>query len=126
VTAPVRKPTYKTFVVERHVPAPRDAVWRHLTALLDDGIVAATHVGNEAVLSFEPPWRRAARLELAPLALVEHTVAIRDDGNSCHLVWAYIAEPPEGDDIDVDAVLTRLQAALTSWADAVLDRCGGA
>jgi hypothetical protein len=126
VTAPVRKPTYKTFVVERHVPAPRDAVWQHLTALLDDGIVAAAHVGTEVVLSFEPPWRRAARLELGPLALVEHTVAIRDAGDSCHLVWAYIAEPPEGDDPAAEAALAGLQAALTAWADAVLDRSGGA
>jgi hypothetical protein len=126
VTAPVRKPTYKTFVVERHVPAPRDAVWRHLTALLDDGIVAAARLGAEAVLSFEPPWRRAARLELTPLALVEHTVAIRDDGDSSHLVWAYIAEPPEDDDPAAEAALARLQAALTSWADAVLDCSGGA
>jgi hypothetical protein len=126
VTAPVRKPTYKTFVVERHVPAPRDAVWRHLTALLDDGIVAAARVGPEVVRSLEPPWRRAARLDLAPFALVEHTVAIRDDGDTCHLVWAYIAEPPEDDDPAAEAALSRLQAALTSWADAVLDRFGGA
>ena len=116
MTAPARKPSYKTFVVERHIPAPRDAVWANLTALLDGGMI------DDEVLSLEPPWRRAGRLDAPPLRLAEHTVAIRDDGEHCLLVWAYLAEPPEDDDADVEPALARLQSALTSWADAVLEQ----
>ena len=113
------KPTYRTFVVERHCPDRRDVVWSRLVAQLDAGLVDLP----EVVLSFEPPWRRVGRLDLAPLPLVENTVALRDDGAECHLVWAALAEIPAAaaDDAvlaaDVDASLARLHGAVTAWAD---------
>ena len=111
--APPRKPTYRTFVAERHVEAPRAAVWAALVGLLDAGGVgpAAAAVGAERVLSFEPPWRRSARLEVEGAGLVEHTVAIRDDGETSHLVWAYLVEQPTD---PADAVSVRLLADLES------------
>jgi hypothetical protein len=118
----VAKPSYKTFVVERQIPAPRAAVWPTLVELLDAGLVDRSAVGAEHVLSLEPPWRRAARLDLAPFLLAEHTVALRDDGDECRLVWAYVTEPPAGEDARVDAALARLQDALTAWADQVAAR----
>jgi hypothetical protein len=127
VTTPARRPTYKTFAVERHVGAPRTAVWEHLWSLLDAGLVADAGF-SESVLSLEPPWRRAARLDLAPFPLAEHTVALRDDGDECHLVWAYVVQPPEpvGDGDGADAALARLQSALTAWADRIASRSAGA
>lgn len=121
-TAP-RKPSYRTLVIERHVQAPRDRVWAVLDRLLADGVIgaAASGVGAERVLSHEPPWRRATRVELPPLPLVEHTVAIRDDGDECHLVWAYVAEPPqdEADSAAADAALAALERALRDAVERV-------
>jgi hypothetical protein len=110
------KPVYKTFVVERHRPEPRAATWARVVAATEQGLVA-----GEQVLSVEAPWRRVGRLVRPPLGLVEHTVAIRDDGDECHLVWAYVAEVPTADELapEVDAALGALQADLTGWADAV-------
>jgi hypothetical protein len=114
----VPKPTYRTFVVERHVAEPRAAVWTRLVALIDGGLVDLP----ERLLSFEPPWRRVGRLDLAPLGLVEHTVALRDDGDDCHLVWAALAEipvpaPDREPDPAIEAALARLHTAITAYAD---------
>jgi hypothetical protein len=85
--------------------------------------VAEGDVGPERLVSFEPPWRRVARLDVAPFGFVEHTVAIRDDGAECHLIWAAVGEvpPAAADDpalaAQVDTALARLQAAVTVWAD---------
>jgi hypothetical protein len=119
---PPRKPSYRTFVVERHVPAPRERVWQALTGLLESGEAgpAGAGVAPEFVLSFEPPWRRAARLDVAGAELVEHTVALRDDGASCHLVWAYVARPL--DDVATagfDQALRELEYALPQSCDRV-------
>jgi len=115
--APPRKPTYRTFVAERHVDAPREAAWSALVALLDSGEVGPTGagVGNERVLSFEPPWRRSARLDVDGAGVVEHTVAIRDDGGTCHLVWAYLVEQPiDPPGPEFDRLLEQLESALTA------------
>ena len=55
----------------------------------------------------------------------EHTVALRDDGDETHVVWALVAEvaPPDApdaaDDARVEETLAPLRDAVTSWADAV-------
>jgi hypothetical protein len=107
----VPKPTYKTFVVERHVDRPRALVWPRVATVVADG--------DDELVSFEPPWRRVGRLHEPSLGLVEHTVALRDDGDSCHLVWAYLAEVPSADDLpaDVQEALDRLRSTVTAWAD---------
>jgi hypothetical protein len=113
------RPTYRPFVVERHVAASRDVVWTSLLELLDRGLVRDAAVGDERVLSFEPPWRRVGRLESPPIALVEHTVALREDGDETHIVWALICEAPTTDEAEAAAepVLERLRRAVTAWAD---------
>jgi hypothetical protein len=110
------KPVYKTFVVERHRAEPRDTTWARVVAATERGLVA-----GEQVLSLEPPWRRVARLDRPALGLVEHTIAIRDDGDECHLVWACIAEVPAADELPpaVDAALRALHTDVTAWADAI-------
>jgi hypothetical protein len=120
----VQKPIYRTFVVERHVAARRVLVWDRLVDLLDGGLVRDAGVA-ERVLSFEPPWRRAARLDAASVRFAEHTVALRDDGDDTHVVWALVAEvappgaPDAADDAQVEAALAPLRDAVTSWADAL-------
>jgi hypothetical protein len=127
--APPRKPTYRTFVAERHLDVPRDSVWSAVVGLLDAGEIgpAASGIGVERVLSLEPPWRRSARLEvgaagLGAQGLVEHTVAIRDDGATCHLVWSYLVEQPD-EQADAPAVdaFDRLLEALASSLSAACD-----
>lgn len=119
-----QKPTYRTLVVEQHVDAPRSRVWDVLERLLGEGTIGpvAAGLGTERVLSHEPPWRRVARVELPPLPLVEHTIAIRDDGDECHLVWAYVAEPPQdpADSAATDAQLARLEGALRDGVERVV------
>lgn len=123
------RPTYKTFVVERPVAAPRDTVWRELLALVGGagsrdpgdpaphgpGATLAFSLGGhdlvETVLSLEPPWRRSYEITSgAPLALYNGTTTIRDDGPACLLVWSYVADP--GDHPDAEAFLTEVQAVL--------------
>jgi hypothetical protein len=118
--APPRKPTYRTFVAERHLDVPRDVAWSAVVRLLDAGEIgpAATGVGVERVLSLEPPWRRSARLEVGAAGLVEHTVAIRDDGATCHLVWAYLVEQPDEHDDGFDRLLEDLASSLSAACDA--------
>ncbi len=48
----------------------------------------------ETVLSFEPPWRRAYKVEGdTGLDLYHGTFAIRDDGDECHLIWGVVVDP---------------------------------
>jgi hypothetical protein len=126
----VARPTYRTFVAERHVDAPRSTVWAKLVDLLEAGLTTDGGLGPERLLSFEPPWRRVGRFELPPLGVVDHTVALRDDGDETHVVWAYVAEwpfaaPEDAGVAAADAVLARLQVALTSWADTLAASAAG-
>jgi hypothetical protein len=131
------RPSYKTFVVERPVAAPRAAVWREMLALVgsngyDREGVPAPHgpgarlrarIGGtydivEETLSLEPPWRRCYEIvEGAPLRLYQGTTTLRDDGERCLLVWSYLADP--GDDPGADDFLAAAQAALARAADLV-------
>jgi hypothetical protein len=120
--APPRKPTYRTFVAERDVEATRDVVWAALVELLDAGAIGpgAAGVGRERVLSFEPPWRRSARLEVDEVGLVEHTVAIRDDGATCHMVWAFLVEQPIDPPAPAfDRLVVELEQILTASCERV-------
>ena len=131
-----RRPSYRTFVVERHVAAPRPVVWQALLDLLaaagyeKPGDPAPHGTGArirfrldgaeylEEVLSFEPPWRRVYEMiEGAPVKLYQGTTAIRDDGDESHLVWSYLVDP--GDDPAVDAYLERVQLALQHAVDRI-------
>ncbi len=48
----------------------------------------------ETVLSLEPPWRRAYKVEGdTGLDLYHGTFAIRDDGDECHLIWGVVVDP---------------------------------
>jgi hypothetical protein len=136
VTKP--RPSYKTFVIERHVPAPRARVWAALLDLLarsgyeHEGDPAPHGVGArirfaldgveyaEETLSFEPPWRRVYQMvDGAPVALYQGTTALRDDGDTCELVWSYLVDPGPGPSELIDAYLARVQLALHHAVDRV-------
>lgn len=120
------RPSYKTFVIEREVAAPRQVVWDALVDMLErvapgasTGEVAFT-IGDydlvERTLSFEPPWRRAYEIvQGAPAKLYQGTITVRDDGPSCLLVWSYLCEA--NDDGSTDAFLEKVQGSLTRAAD---------
>jgi len=102
--------------LERHVMATRDHTWQ---VLLDEietttgpyivegdpaphGEGAVLHLVLdrskppliETVLSFEPPWRRAYKVEgETGLDMYHGTFAIRDDGAECHLIWGVVVDP---------------------------------
>lgn len=133
------KKKYVSRSLERHVRATRERTWPVLLGVLagegggdaTEGEPAPHGVGSvlhpaldpgsplvETVLSFEPPWRRCARLEGATTGLdhVEGTFVLRDDGPECHLAWGIVVDPdpsPQG-----WAFLERALAGM----DAVLDR----
>jgi hypothetical protein len=116
------RPVYKTFVVERHVAVPRIDVWQALLGLV--GQEPEKHFRIEAwdlverTLSFEPPWRRVYEIvQGAPVVRYQGTTALRDDGDECHLIWSYLAEPRA--DGSSDAFLERAKQALTTAADLV-------
>jgi hypothetical protein len=132
VSAAVRKPVLRTAVVEVVVPAAREQVWASLVAGLEAATVGASaEQWPELLLSFEPPWRRVARLTILdhegeePSPLVEHTAVIRDDGATCLLVWAAVVEVPHDATPErtasCDDVIARLDAAMRRWASAVAD-----
>jgi hypothetical protein len=56
----------------------------------------------------------------APVKLYQATIALRDDGAECHLVWSYLAEAL--DDGTSDEFLERAKAAITTAADMVVAR----
>jgi hypothetical protein len=130
------RPSYKTFVVERAIAAPRDQVWRALLALVGaagyaiegdpaphgPGATLTFDLGDyrltERTLSLEPPWRRCyAITDGAPVAMYEATTTIRDDGPTCLFVWSYLADP--GGLEGADAFLERAQQALRTASDLV-------
>jgi hypothetical protein len=135
------RPSYKTFVVERHVDAPRAIVWQALLDFLFEvtrgysvpgdppphGAGAEVHfrLGTwdlvERTLTLEPPWRRVYEIASgAPVKLYQATTVLRDDGPECHLVWSYLAEAL--DDGASDEFLERAKAAITTAADMVVAR----
>jgi hypothetical protein len=131
------RPSYKTFVVERPVAAPRDAVWESLLALVaaagylvdgdpaphGPGATTGFRLGGtydlvERVLSLEPPWRRCYEVVSgAPVALYQGTITIRDDGPRCLLVWSYLCDP--GDDPAAEVFLEAVQGVLRGAAERV-------
>ena len=130
------RPSYKTFVMERQVAAPRAEVWHQLLSLIGaagyavegdppphgPGATLAFSLGDfelvEKTLSLEPPWRRCYEVtEGAPVALYQGTTIIRDDGPTCLLVWSYLADP--GDHAGADAFLERAQQALRTATERV-------
>jgi hypothetical protein len=125
----VKRPAYRTYVVERAVDAPRVAVWDALVRWAgDDGLGASRmrRVGDadvvERTISFEPPWRRVVdATEGAPLRLYQATAAVRDDGDASLLVWAYVADPGEEPHASADEFLEHAQQALRRAADEVAD-----
>lgn len=135
------RPVYKTFVVERHVEAPRERVWQALLDFLGDATHGYAVPGDppphgagaekrfrlaqwdlvERTLSFEPPWRRVYEIiDGAPVARYQGTIALRDDGSSCHLIWSYLAEARA--DGSSDEFLERAKVAITTGADLVVAR----
>ena len=132
------RPSYKTFVVERPVAAPRDIVWRELLALVGSGgyvvpgdpaphgpgarvtLRLDDHDLVEETLSLEAPWRRCYEMvEGAPVTLYQGTTTIRDDGDRCLLVWSYLADL--GPDPRAEAFLERCQQALRTATELVAD-----
>jgi len=102
--------------LERHVRATRDHTWRVLLKQIEatagpyvvegspppHGEGAVLHLMLdpskpplvETVLSFEPPWRRAYKIEGdTGLDMYHGTFAIRDDGPECHLIWGVVVDP---------------------------------
>ncbi len=108
--------------LERHVMAPRSHTWEVLLREMEaavgpyhvegdpapHGAGAVLHLTLdpqkpplvETVLSFEPPWRRAYKVEGdTGLDMYHGTFLIRDDGSECHLIWGVVVDPdpsPEG------------------------------
>jgi hypothetical protein len=116
---------YKTFVVERHVRAPRRQVWQALGELVGERAEKHFRIDVwdlvERTLSFEPPWRRVYEIVSgAPVRRYQGTTALRDDGDECHLIWSYLAEPHA--DGSSDDFLERAKTALTTAADLVASR----
>jgi hypothetical protein len=139
------RPTYRTFVIERHLAVPRDDAWQALLELLEGaghertGTPPPHGVGArirftldstemvEETLSFEPPWRRVYEMvEGAPVALYQGTTAIRDDGPECHLVWSYLVDPGDLPEPELDAFLDRVQTALHRAVDRIAQRLAAA
>lgn len=140
------RPSYKTFVVERPVAAPRAAVWRELLALVGSngydregdpaphgpGARLRARIGDrydivEETLSLEPPWRRSYEIvEGAPVTLYQGTATIRDDGEQCLLVWSYLVDL--GEDPEAEAFLEIAQQALRRATERIAtaaERAGG-
>jgi hypothetical protein len=131
---PRKKPVYRTITLERHVAAPRTAAWEAMLTMLagagyeTEGDPAPHGPGStlrvripgydllERTVSLEAPWRRVYQhVEGAPTPFAQGTTAIRDDGESCHVAWALIAEVVDGGD----------EAAVHAFLDAarpVLER----
>jgi len=108
--------------LERHVVAPRTHTWRVLLEQIEaatgpyivegdpapHGAGAVLHLRFdpskpplvETVMSLEPPWRRAYKVDGdTGLDMYHGTFAIRDDGPECHLIWGVVVDPeptPEG------------------------------
>jgi hypothetical protein len=123
----VKRPTYRTFVVERPVAAPQSVVWDALAGWAGEDALGASRqqrVGDvdcvERTISFEPPWRRVAEIvEGAPLTLFQTTAVVRDDGDVSLLVWAYVADLGDDAPAGADAFLESAQDALRVAADEV-------
>lgn len=128
------RPSYKTFVVERPVAAPRANVWAAIVDLVSSGgyvvegdpaphgpgATTTFRLGGrdlvERVLSFEPPWRRCYEIVSgAPVRLYQGTITLRDDGARCLLVWSYLCDP--GDDPEAEAFLAAVQQVLRGAAE---------
>lgn len=116
------KVRYVSRSLERHIMAPRDLVWsvmlREIQTLTGGyvvegdpaphGVGSVIHlaaVGDigplvETVLSFEPPWRRAYKVEgdTLPLDFYEGTFVLRDDGPECHISWGVVIDPEPTDE----------------------------
>lgn len=112
-------------MVERHVEVPRARVWEALLDLVGDEPEKRFRIAQwdlvERTLSFEPPWRRVYEIVAgAPVKRYQGTVALRDDGPECHLIWSYLAEAL--DDGASDEFLERAKVAITTAADLVVDR----
>ncbi len=108
---PRKKPVYRTITLERHVAAPRAATWEAMLTMLagagyeTEGDPAPHGPGStlrvripgydllERTVSLEAPWRRIYQhVEGAPTPFAQGSTTIRDDGGSCHVAWALIAE----------------------------------
>ena len=113
----VKKVRYTSRSLERHVEASRVHTWGVLLAEIEraggyvvpgepapHGVGAVRHLDLdvevraeplvETVLSFEPPWRRSAKVEgTMPLDFFEGTFVLRDDGDECHLSWGVVVDP---------------------------------
>jgi hypothetical protein len=132
VTPPRKKPVYRTITLERHVDAPRERAWDALLDLLaaagyeTEGDPAPHGPGGtirvripgyellERTISLEPPWRRVYQhVEGAPARFAQGTIAIRDDGATCHVAWALIAEAEEGGDDATAAFVEAARPVLT-------------
>jgi hypothetical protein len=125
----VKRPAYRTFVVERRVAASRTEVWDALVRWADDDELGASHdrrVGDvdcvERTISFEPPWRRVVEItDGAPRRLFQATTVVRDDGDESLLVWAYVADPGDDPHARADAFLDDAQQLLRRAADEIAD-----
>jgi len=105
--------------LERHVMATRPHTWevmlREIESMAGPYIVEgepAPHGAGavlhlvldparppfvETVLSSEPPWRRAYKVEGdTGLDMCHGTFVIRDDGPECHLIWGVVIDPDPG------------------------------
>jgi hypothetical protein len=143
----VARAKYVSRSLERHVQAPREHTWAVLLAELErgagvgagsvtpgspafhgPGLGAVLHPAIvdgvslvETVLSFEPPWRRASRIEgsATHLDLCEGTFVLRDDATECHLAFGVVIDPePSAAGL---AFLERLLHTMGVFLDRVAD-----
>lgn len=125
------RPTYRPFVTERFVAAPRERVWEALLDFLDAGTGGYDVAGDpaphgpgatkrfafgewqltEVTVSLEPPWRRVyAITEGAPVRSYQGTTVLIEEPGGTRLVWSCLVEPLDGD--ASEAYEARLRTAI--------------
>lgn len=115
---PTPKPPSTTFVVERHVRAPRALTW---TVAVEELTSASPLLPGttEQILSDEAPWRRVTDARGTPFALYQLTLALQDHGPESHFVFGAFIELASADDPQTEAVHTA-ELATAAVADRIV------
>ncbi len=119
------KPTYRTLVHERPVAAPRTVTWDAVLVFLASPAAADAGFGQR-VLSLEPPWRRVAEIvDPTDVRMHQTSITLRDDGDTCLLVWSALMESEDATAETLAAGDARF-AATSELLEAALETVGAA
>ncbi|MEL7207074.1 MAG: hypothetical protein AAGK32_02385 [Actinomycetota bacterium] len=121
---PKKKIAYRTATLERPLPVPREQAWAGLTAVLEGADGVGVGVPDRDVplarvpLSVEPPWRLVERVDGDhPSPLLQTTVTIRDDGETCLVAWSTLVDPTDVDPVALDALVDEVTVAGAGLLD---------